>query len=176
MGDSSTNATTRGRSRARLIALLATAGVLEGIVVALFAFRRFGGRQPRSTWIEFDTLRVSAQRDDAWRGARALRLDPNERTVLLTMVRKPGHIFSREDIAALAWPERTDVSPRLVSTMMDHLQRTVDGFDDTPLVHAVRGAGYVLSDPTDTDDSIASAIKPRLPRYAPPPNRPASRR
>jgi two-component system OmpR family response regulator len=151
-------------------------GVLAGAAAAYVAVRRFARRQRPSAWIEFDSLRVSAQRDDAFRASRELRLDANERAVLLALVRRPGHIFAREDIAAIAWPDRTDVSPRLVSTLMDHLQRTVDGFDDAPLVHAVRGAGYVLSDPADTDDDIAIAIKPRQPQYAPPPHRRASRR
>lgn len=164
-------------SRAGFIAVLALAGVILGAVAALVAVRRFGRRPRRSpSWIDFDTLRVSPQSDGAWRGGRDLHLDRSERDVLLALVRRPGHIYTREDIAAIAWPERADVSPRLVATLMDHLQRTVDGFDDATLIHIVRGAGYVLSDPTDTEDTIAAAVSPRRPQYAPPPHRRASRR
>ena len=167
----------RSPSRAGLIVVLAIVGVLLGAVAALVAVRRFGRHPRRSpSWIDYDTLRVSPQSDDAWRGGRDLRLDTNERDVLLALVRRPGHIYTREDIAAIAWPERAEVSPRLVATLMDHLQRTVDGFDDAPLIHIVRGAGYVLSDPTDTEHVIAAAVSPRRPQYAPPPHRRASRR
>ena len=174
---SSSRTARTSRSRAGLIAVLAIAGVLLGAAAALVAVRRFGRRPRRSpSWIDYDTLRVGPHSDGAWRGGRDLHLDRNERDVLVALVRRPGHIYSRDDIAAIAWPERADVSPRLVATLMDHLQRTVDGFDDAPLIHTVRGAGYVLSDPTDTDDAIAAAVSPRRPQYAPPPHRRASRR
>ncbi|MBS1157527.1 MAG: response regulator transcription factor [Proteobacteria bacterium] len=77
-----------------------------------------------------------------------LLLPPKAMQLLVTMLRQPGHLFSRNELEAAVWGEAQETSDAL-RTQLSQLRRALT-LDDgrCPLV-TVHGRGYKLVDPDD---------------------------
>lgn len=74
---------------------------------------------------------------------REVRLTPLEFKLLLTFVRHPNQVLSREQLLELVWGDTLGVSPGQVKLYVGYLRRKLDPLapHDTP-IETVRGFGY----------------------------------
>jgi len=83
---------------------------------------------------------------EVYRGERKLGLTQREFSLLEFFMRNVGESLSREAIAREVWrhmsvdPEATNV----VDVYVAYLRKKLDGPGDEPLLHTVRGVGYVM--------------------------------
>jgi two-component system, OmpR family, response regulator len=84
------------------------------------------------------------------RDGRGLSLSPKEFAVLAFLLRHPGEVISRTRLAEEVWDENFDSFSNVIDVTLSHLRSKVDRGHAVPLIHTVRGAGYVLrqGDPT----------------------------
>ena len=84
----------------------------------------------------------------AARGARVLELTNREFELLEYLVRHQGHLVSREMLARDVWKEPRRATPldNVIDVQMTRLRRKVDPDDAVPLIHTVRGVGFVLQE------------------------------
>ena len=84
----------------------------------------------------------------AARGARLLELTNREFELLEYLVRHQGHLVSREMLAREVWKEPRRATPldNVIDVQMTRLRRKVDPDDAVPLIHTVRGVGFVLQE------------------------------
>jgi len=90
------------------------------------------------------------------RAGHSVTLTTREYALLEYLLRNPRRVVSRAQILAHVWDDNFDPVANAVDVLMGRLRRKVDRAGLTPLVHTVRGAGYVLTDrPTqrEGDDS-----------------------
>ena len=59
---------------------------------------------------------------------------------------KPGKILSRQAISEHLWDMNFDPRSNVVESFIRFLRQKVDKDFDMPLIHTLRGAGYMLSD------------------------------
>ncbi len=80
------------------------------------------------------------------RGNKAIRLTTKEYALLEYMMRNPGKVLSRTLIGEHVWDMNFDPDSNVIDVYVSHLRNKVDKGFDLPLIHTLRGQGYMLSD------------------------------
>lgn len=86
------------------------------------------------------------------RDSQALTLSAKEFAVLAFLMRHPGEVISRTRLAEEVWDENFDSFSNVIDVTLSHLRAKVDRGFKLPLIHTVRGAGYVLRSEIAFDD------------------------
>jgi len=79
------------------------------------------------------------------RGGRALDLRPREYALLEYLMRNPGRVVSKAMILSHVFDYSFDPRTNVVDVLVHRLREKVDKEFATPMIHTVRGMGYVLS-------------------------------
>ena len=79
------------------------------------------------------------------RAGVAISLTPREYAILEVLMRHPGEVVTRMQLAERVWETERDEFSNLVDVHLSHLRRKVDGPGAPPLIHTVRGHGFLLS-------------------------------
>lgn len=95
-------------------------------------------------------IEVDFARRTVLRSGRKIALTRKEFDILSVLVREPYHVFSRQDLLALAWRSKRDVSEHAVDTSILGLRKKLDAPFGVPTLHTIRGIGFTLR-PTSTD-------------------------
>ena len=91
----------------------------------------------------FGDLEVDTARGEARRAGRALDLTPSEFKLLATLVKRRGHVLSRQRLLDEAWGPGTFVTDRVVDTHIANLRKKVEAEPSVPTrIVSVRGQGY----------------------------------
>lgn len=100
------------------------------------------------TWrpdeIRVDTLRLDPASRRAWRAEREVPLTTTEFALLAFLAQHPGDVLGRQRISEKVWDANYDPASNIIDVYVARLRRKIDGPGDVPLLHTVRGAGYVL--------------------------------
>jgi two-component system copper resistance phosphate regulon response regulator CusR len=78
------------------------------------------------------------------RAGQPLRLTTREFNLLELLLRHPGRVLSRSQIAEHGWDESFDAGSNVIDVYVSYLRKKVDHGFATKLIHTVTGAGYVL--------------------------------
>jgi two-component system response regulator MprA len=78
------------------------------------------------------------------RGGRPVALTQKEYALLEYLMRHAGHPVTRDQISENVWKQPFDPSTNIVDVYINYLRKKLEGEGDPPLVHTVRGVGYVL--------------------------------
>ncbi len=78
------------------------------------------------------------------RGSRSIGLTTREFALLEYFMRNAGRVLTRPIIAEHVWAVDFDRESNVIDVYVGYLRRKIDGPGERPLLHTVRGAGYVL--------------------------------
>jgi heavy metal response regulator len=78
------------------------------------------------------------------RGGRRITLTAREYALLEYFLRNVGRVLTRPMIAEHVWGLDFDTETNIIDVYVGYLRRKLDTEGEPPLVHTVRGAGYVL--------------------------------
>lgn len=78
------------------------------------------------------------------RSGKKINLQPKEFALLEYLIRNTGHVVSKTMIMERVWDYNFDPGTNVVEARISKLREKVDKGFDTPLIHTVRGLGYVL--------------------------------
>ncbi len=78
------------------------------------------------------------------RSGKKINLQPKEFSLLEYLMRNSGHVVSKTMIMERVWNYNFDPGTNVVEARISKLREKVDRGFDTPLIHTVRGLGYVL--------------------------------
>lgn len=87
------------------------------------------------------------------RDSRRIELSPREFGLLEYMARHAGQVLSRTMILEKVWDMGHDPQTNVVDVHINRLRKKVDHGFALPLIHTVRGAGYVLREPQESSIS-----------------------
>ena len=91
--------------------------------------------------LEIDLLTRRVQRS-----GRNIELTAREFQLLEFMVRRAGQIVTRTMLLEGVWDLHFDPQTNLIDVHMSRLRQAIDRGFDRPLLHTVRGAGYMVRD------------------------------
>jgi two-component system copper resistance phosphate regulon response regulator CusR len=100
-----------------------------------------------SLHLSFADIELDYRARTVTRGGRPLALSAKEFAVLAFLLRHPGEVISRTRLAEEVWDENFDSFSNVIDVTLSHLRAKVDRGFPAPLIHTVRGAGYVLKAP-----------------------------
>ncbi|HTF55935.1 MAG TPA: heavy metal response regulator transcription factor [Planctomycetota bacterium] len=104
--------------------------------------RRGPARGPEK--VRVADLEIDLARRRVTRGGRRLDLTPKEFLLVSLLARRAGEVLSRATIAEQVWDMNFDSGTNVVDVHVRRLRSKVDEPFGTPIIHTVRGAGYVL--------------------------------
>ena len=93
--------------------------------------------------LRFADLEVDLLRQRAVRGGKRLDLSATEFALLAVLVRHADEPLSRRDLAARVWDMHVESGTNVVDVAIRRLRMQVDEPFSSPLIHTVRGIGYV---------------------------------
>jgi DNA-binding response OmpR family regulator len=99
--------------------------------------------ESRST-LEYEGLTVDLDEHVVEREGRRLNLSPLEYGLLVTLMRRPRRVFTREELLDAVWGADADVGTGAVERYISYLRDKVDAGFERSLIQTVRGAGYTL--------------------------------
>jgi two-component system OmpR family response regulator len=77
-------------------------------------------------------------------------LSAKEFSVLAYLMRHPEEVITRTRLAEHVWDEQFDSFSNVIDVTVYHLREKVDRGFGVPLIHTVRGSGYLLRLPAGT--------------------------
>ncbi len=89
-------------------------------------------------------LKVDVLRRSVHRGPKRIELSPTEYALLDYLARNAGQVLSRTMILEHVWDMNQDPMTNVVDVHINRLRKKVDRGFDPPLIHTIRGVGYVL--------------------------------
>ncbi|MFC3085623.1 phosphate regulon transcriptional regulator PhoB [Tabrizicola soli] len=94
--------------------------------------------------LEHEDIRLDPESHRVYRADKVLKLGPTEFKLLVTLMERPGRVFSREQLLDLVWGRDIYVDTRTVDVHVGRLRKSLMQFGGSDPVRTVRGAGYAL--------------------------------
>jgi DNA-binding response OmpR family regulator len=89
-------------------------------------------------------LTLDPQSHRVARAGLPINLTPKEYAILEVLMRHAGRVVTRARLADRVWETEQDSLTNLVDVHVSHLRRKVDGSGGPPLIHTIRGRGYLV--------------------------------
>jgi two-component system, OmpR family, response regulator len=103
--------------------------------------------ESRETVLRVDALEIDLIKRTARRGSREIDLLPREFRLLEYMMQRRDQLLTRAMLLEEVWNYKFVPTTNLVDVHMGRLRHKVDGPNETPMIHNVRGAGFILRTP-----------------------------
>ncbi|HEX5367182.1 MAG TPA: response regulator transcription factor [Acidimicrobiales bacterium] len=101
--------------------------------------------EARSPRLVVADLELDEDSHEVWHGGREVQLSPTEFNLLRYLMLNAGRVLSKAQILDHVWSYDFDGDANIVESYISYLRRKLD--DGEPLIHTVRGIGYVLRPP-----------------------------
>ncbi|MBN2623642.1 MAG: response regulator transcription factor [Acidimicrobiales bacterium] len=123
---------------------------LEEVVARIRAVlrRTRGDTGDRPDRLTVADLRLDDESHEVWRGDREVQLSPTEYNLLRYLMVNAGRVLSKSQILDHVWSYDFDGDANIVESYVSYLRRKLDDGEE-PLIHTVRGVGYVLRAPRE---------------------------
>jgi two-component system copper resistance phosphate regulon response regulator CusR len=108
--------------------------------------RRSPPGQPEAVRLRVADLELDLVGREARRGSELLQLTTQEFSLLEYLVRNSGRVVTRTMILDRVWKMRIDPATNVVDVQIYRLRNKVDSEGKRPLIHTIRGVGYVLKE------------------------------
>jgi two-component system, OmpR family, response regulator len=106
------------------------------------------GTETRSPILKLADLSLDTVTHQALRGGITIELTAREYRLLEFLMRSPGRLCGRMMIVEKVWDYDFDPGTNLVDVYIKRLREKIDAKFEPKLLQTVRGAGYVLKDPS----------------------------
>jgi two-component system copper resistance phosphate regulon response regulator CusR len=104
------------------------------------------GRRQEATLLRVGPLHVDLIARRVTREGQRVDLTAKEFALLELLARRQGEILSKTTIAELVWDMHFDSTTNVVEVAIKRLRAKIDAPFAAPLLHTIRGMGYVLEE------------------------------
>lgn len=98
------------------------------------------------TMLKLGDLELDLLRRKAVRAHQPLDLTTKELQLLELLLRRSGEVLSRTEIAERVWDMNFDIGTNVIDVAIRRLRNKLDAPFEKPMLHTVRGFGYILED------------------------------
>jgi two-component system, OmpR family, response regulator len=96
------------------------------------------------TTMSYQDLSLDLLARTVTRAGKKVDLQPKEFALLEYLLRNQGHVVSKTMIMERVWDYHFDPGTNVVEARISKLREKIDKGFETPLIHTIRGLGYVL--------------------------------
>jgi two-component system phosphate regulon response regulator PhoB len=104
--------------------------------------RSFGS--PDGETLEYADVKMDLAAHKVSRDGTNVHLGPKEYNLLEIFLKRPGRVYSREQLLDMVWGRDIHVELRTVDVHIRRLRKALNGDEGTDLIRTVRAAGYAL--------------------------------
>ena len=94
--------------------------------------------------LSYADITLDTERHRVNRAANELKLGPTEYRLLVTLLERPGRVFSRDQLLDHVWGRDIYVDTRTVDVHIARLRKALTSHGGDDPIRTVRGAGYAL--------------------------------
>ena len=109
------------------------------------------GRRPNpgavATYLKVSDLEMDILARKVQRANQSINLQPREFRLLEYLMRHSGQVVTRTMLLENVWDYHFDPQTNVIDVHVSRLRSKIDRGFDKPLLHTVRGAGYMLREP-----------------------------
>jgi DNA-binding response OmpR family regulator len=116
----------------------------DELLARVRALLRRGGSR-RTDRLMYHDLELDRLRHVASRGGDKLDLTPKEYLLLEYFMLQPEHVVRRTALLEKVWDLQFDPMSNVVDVHMANLRKKLQSGDRAPVLHTIRGVGYMLS-------------------------------
>ena len=106
--------------------------------------RRKNGQ--KTTTLQVADLELDQLKHVVKRGGKEIKLTSKEYSLLDYLMTHASHVVTRTMISEHVWNEDFDSFTNVVDVYISHLRNKIDKGFKKPLIHSIRGTGYVLKE------------------------------
>ena len=114
------------------------------LLARLDALVRRGDNEAVTTHIQVSDLEMDLLSREVKREGQAIQLQPREYRLLEYLLRHHGQVVTRTMLLENVWDYHFDPQTNVIDVHISRLRGKIDKGFSTPLLHTVRGAGYLL--------------------------------
>ncbi len=107
--------------------------------------RRRGGRS-EETVLRVGDLELDRLSHEVYRGEEAIGLQPREFRLLEYLMQHAGQVVTRTMLLENVWDYHFDPQTNVIDVHISRLRSKIDKGFSQPLLHTIRGAGYMIRD------------------------------
>jgi two-component system OmpR family response regulator len=111
--------------------------------------RRSSGAGPGERKLAYADLELDEDTRDVWRAGRLVDLTPTEFRLLHYLLANPRRVLTRDQILQAVWEYDFAGNASVLETYISYLRQKIDTVEP-PLIHTVRGVGYTLRVPPES--------------------------
>jgi two-component system OmpR family response regulator len=116
---------------------------LSELLARVDALGRRGPVQPETTRLTLGDLEIDLLGREVRRGGQRIELTSREFRILEHLVRSAGRVVTRSMLLEAVWDYQFDPQTNIVDQHVSRLRQKIDRGFAKPLIHTVRGVGYV---------------------------------
>jgi DNA-binding response OmpR family regulator len=124
---------------------------MKELLARLRAINRRSNGQAKTLVLQVADLSLDTRTHIVQRGGKRIELASKEFAVLECLLREPGHVLTRTNIAEHVWNIDTFNQSNVVDVYVRNLRRKIDDPCTRKLIHTIRGVGYSISDDNETN-------------------------
>ena len=110
------------------------------------ALLRRGSAEMPQTQLLVRDLKMDLLSRQVSRSGKVIELQPLEYRLLEYLMRHVGQVVTRTMLLENVWDYHFDPQTNVIDVHISHLRNKIDKDFDPPLLHTVRGAGYIIRD------------------------------
>jgi DNA-binding response OmpR family regulator len=118
----------------------------DELLVRIEALMRRGRYREPPAVLQVGDLTLDRSACKAVRGAREIPLTAKEFALLSFLMANAGKVVSRTRLLDNVWEYGFDPGTKVVDVYIRYLRKKIDAGEEKPLIHTVRGFGYMISD------------------------------
>lgn len=104
------------------------------------------GTSEKKTEIAVADLRLNMVTHEVCRGDHKIELTPKEYLLLEYLVLNKGQVVTRTMISEHVWDYHFDTITNVIDVHINHLRNKIDKDFNPPLIHTIKGVGYVFKE------------------------------
>jgi DNA-binding response OmpR family regulator len=104
------------------------------------------GLEIKTALLENFGVKLDLSTHTAYRDGNTIQLSAKEFALLELFMMSPNKILSRETISEHLWDMNFDPRSNVIESFVKFLRQKIDKDFDKPLIHTVRGSGYIFTD------------------------------
>jgi two-component system OmpR family response regulator len=129
--------------------------MLPELLARVENLRRRAAWPLQATHLRVADLQLDLRTQRVTRGNSVINLQPRECRLLEYLMRHEGQVVTRAMLLEGVWDYRFDPQTNVIDVQISRLRSKIDKDFDPPVIHTVRGAGYMLGvSPRDVPDTL----------------------
>jgi DNA-binding response OmpR family regulator len=123
----------------------------DELLARMRALLRRAAREYRPPTLAIADLELDTNVHGVRRAGREIPLTAKEYALIEYLMRNPGRVVGRAEIAENVWDESFDPFSNTIEVYIARLRKKIDDESSTKLIHTRRGVGYVLEPRDETE-------------------------